>query len=87
MRQTEYGFLCAQTRSSLSFPRSTGFMRHASISQLAMFFPMNVPYVTKQIVPGLKSFYSVLASLMLAEVKFAFTNLHLRCAEQVVVYL
>ena len=45
---------------------------------------MNVPYMTEQIVPTLKSFYSVLASLMLAEVEFAFTNLHLRCAEHVV---
>ena len=49
-----------------------------------MFFPMNVPYMTEQIVPTLKSFYSVLASLILAEVEFAFTNLHLRCAEHVV---
>ena len=48
---------------------------------------MNVPYMTEQIVPTLKSFYSVLASLMLAEVEFAFTNLHLCCAEHVVCLL
>jgi hypothetical protein len=52
-----------------------------------MFFPMNIPHVTEQIVPTLKSFYSVLASLMFAEVEFAFTNLHFRCAEHVVCLL
>lgn len=40
--------------------------------------------MTEQIVPTLESFYRVLASLMLAEIEFAFTNLHLRCAEHVV---
>lgn len=48
---------------------------------------MNVPYMTEQIVPTLKSFYSVLASLMLAEVESTSTNLHLRCAEHVVCLL
>ena len=48
---------------------------------------MNIPYMTEQIVPTLKSFYSVLASLILAEVEFAFTNLHPRCAEHVVCLL
>ena len=87
MRQIEYPFLCTQAQSSPSSPRSTGFRRHASISQSAMFFPMNIPYMTEQIVPTLKSFYSVLASLMLAEIEFAFANLHLRCAEHVVCLL
>lgn len=45
---------------------------------------MNVPYMTEQIIATLKSFYRVLASLVLAEIEFAFTNLHPRCAEHVV---
>jgi len=45
---------------------------------------MNVPCMTEQIIATLKSFYRVPASLTLAEIEFAFTNLHLRCAEHVV---